>query len=36
MSPIIYNSHLEILQSPGYVVIVAEMVHDARNHSHCR
>ena len=30
MSPIIYNSHLEILQSPGYVVIVAEMVHDAR------
>ena len=30
MSPIIYNSHLEFIQSPGYVVIVAEMVHDAR------
>ncbi len=30
MSPIIYNSHLQIVQSPGYVTIVAEMVHDAR------
>jgi hypothetical protein len=30
MSPIIYNSHLQIVQSPGYVVIIAEMVHDAR------
>ncbi|MEQ8956034.1 MAG: hypothetical protein RL120_18035 [Gammaproteobacteria bacterium] len=30
MSPIIYNSHLQFVQSPGYVVIVAEMVHDAR------
>ncbi len=30
MSPIIYNSNLQIVQSPGYVVIVAEMVHDAR------
>jgi len=25
-----YNSHYQIVQSPGYVVIVAEMVHDAR------
>jgi len=30
MSPIIYNSHLQFVQAPGYVVIVAEMVHDAR------
>jgi len=30
MSPIIYNSHLQFVQSPGYVTIVAEMVHDAR------
>lgn len=30
MSPIIYNSHLQFVQSPGYVVIIAEMVHDAR------
>jgi len=30
MSPIIYNSNLQIVQSPGYVVIIAEMVHDAR------
>ena len=26
----IYNSHLQFIQSPGYVTIVAEMVHDAR------
>ena len=30
MSPIIYNSNLQFLQSPGYITIVAEMVHDAR------
>ena len=30
MSPVIYNSHLQFVQSPGYVSIVAEMVHDAR------
>ena len=30
MSPVIYNSHLQFAQSPGYVVIVAEMAHDAR------
>ncbi len=30
MMPIIYNSHLQFVQSPGYVTIVAEMVHDAR------
>ena len=30
MSPIIYNSNLQFVQSPGYITIVAEMVHDAR------
>lgn len=30
MSPIIYNSNLQFVQSPGYVTIVAEMVNDAR------
>ena len=30
MSPIVYNSHLQFVQSPGYVTIIAEMVHDAR------
>ena len=30
MMPVIYNSHLQFVQSPGYVTIVAEMVHDAR------
>lgn len=30
MSPVIYNSNLQFLQTPDYVVIVAEMVHDAR------
>ncbi len=30
MMPTIYNSHLQFIQSPGYVTIVAEMVHDAR------
>lgn len=28
--PTMYNSNLQIFQSPGYVVIVSEMVHDAR------
>ncbi|MDD9891570.1 MAG: hypothetical protein OXU66_07585 [Gammaproteobacteria bacterium] len=30
MMPVIYNSNLQFVQSPGYVTIVAEMVHDAR------
>ncbi len=30
MMPVIYNSHLQFIQSPGYVTIIAEMVHDAR------
>ncbi|NQV70010.1 MAG: hypothetical protein HQ498_08290 [Pseudohongiella sp.] len=30
MSPVIYNSHLQFNQSPGYVTITAEMVHDTR------
>ncbi|PCJ23494.1 MAG: hypothetical protein COA96_11630 [SAR86 cluster bacterium] len=30
MSPVIYNSHLQFTQSPGYVTITAEMVHDTR------
>jgi len=30
MLPTMYNSNYQIVQSPGYVVIQAEMVHDAR------
>ena len=30
MLPVMYNSHYQIVQSPGYVVIVAEMINDAR------
>lgn len=30
MLPTMYNSHYQIVQSPGYVVIMVEMVHDAR------
>ncbi|MDG2421921.1 MAG: hypothetical protein P8N40_09495 [Gammaproteobacteria bacterium] len=30
MMPVIYNSNHQIIQSPGYVTIVTEMVHDAR------
>ncbi|MAV32298.1 MAG: hypothetical protein CMQ02_02585 [Gammaproteobacteria bacterium] len=30
MSPVMYNSHMQIIQSPGYVTILVEMVHDAR------
>ena len=30
MMPVIYNSNHQIVQSPGYVTIVTEMVHDAR------
>lgn len=30
MSPVIYNSHLQFVQSPGYIAITAEMVHDTR------
>jgi hypothetical protein len=30
MLPILYNNHYQIVQSPGYVVIHVEMVHDTR------
>lgn len=30
MSPVMYNSHMQIVQSPGYVSIMVEMVHDTR------
>jgi len=30
LTPFNYNSNLQIVQSPGYLVIIAEMVHDAR------
>jgi len=30
MTPVMYNSHFQINQSPGYVVITVEMIHDAR------
>ncbi|NKB31493.1 MAG: hypothetical protein GKR91_00125 [Pseudomonadales bacterium] len=30
MSPVMYNSHIQIVQAPGYVTIIVEMVHDAR------
>ncbi|MFT4671356.1 MAG: hypothetical protein ACI945_000692 [Pseudohongiellaceae bacterium] len=30
MSPVMYNSHMQIVQSPGYVNIIVEMAHDAR------
>ncbi|PCJ23123.1 MAG: hypothetical protein COA96_12595 [SAR86 cluster bacterium] len=30
MAPVIYNSNLQFVQSPGYVAITAEMVHDTR------
>ena len=30
MTPVMYNSHMQIVQSPGYVTITVEMVHDAR------
>lgn len=30
MLPTMYNAHYQIVQSPGYVMILAEMVHDAR------
>ena len=30
LPPVMYNSHYQIVQSPGYVTIVVEMVHDAR------
>lgn len=30
MTPVMYNSHMQIVQSPGYVTIVVEMVNDAR------
>jgi hypothetical protein len=30
MLPIAYNNHYQIVQSPGYVMILVEMVHDVR------
>ena len=30
MIPILYNNHYQIVQSPGYVMILVEMVHDVR------
>jgi len=30
MLPVMYNSYYQIVQSPGYVMIMVEMVHDAR------
>lgn len=30
MLPILYNSNYQIVQTPGYVMILVEMVHDAR------
>ena len=30
MLPILYNNNYQIVQSPGYVMILVEMVHDAR------
>ena len=30
MLPVMYNSHYQIVQSPGYVAITVEMVHDTR------
>lgn len=30
MFPVVYNNAYQIVQTPGYVLIVAEMIHDAR------
>ncbi len=30
MLPVLYNNHSQIVQTPGYVMILAEMNHDAR------
>ncbi len=30
MFPVVYNNAYQIVQTPGYVVIAAEMIHDAR------
>ena len=30
MMNVLYNNHYQIVQSPGYIMIMAEMVHDAR------
>ena len=30
MLPIAYNNHYQIVQTPGYVMILVEMVHDVR------
>ena len=29
-TPGLYNNHYQIFQAPGYVVILMEMIHDAR------
>jgi hypothetical protein len=30
MLPVLYNNHYQIVQTPGYVMILVEMVHDVR------
>ena len=30
MSPVMYDSQMQIVQSPGYVHIMVEMMHDTR------
>jgi len=30
MLPVVYNNHYQIVQSPGHVMILVEMIHDAR------
>ena len=35
LTPFNYNSNLQIVQAPGYLVIIAEMVHDAVNGIQC-
>jgi len=30
MTPVMYNSHMQIVQSPGYVNIIVGMAHDSR------
>ena len=30
MMNVLYNNHYQIVQSPGYVMIMAEMIHDTR------
>jgi hypothetical protein len=30
LRPVAYNTHVRIMQSPGYVIFMTEMIHDAR------